>query len=151
MLTIDSGSLDIVGYVGKDDSKKQIMLVFRGSKSIGNVVADAEFAFANCSSCPGCQVHAGFQQGWHVVKDGVMATIKEAMSANPGYEVTATGHSLGSGIATLATADLRNEGIPTTLVRNHLSLDFIMHLLTDYYSSLYLVLRGLVIRHLSTM
>jgi thioesterase domain-containing protein len=37
-------------------------------------------------------------------------------SANPGYKIISTGHSLGAAVATLAAAEFRNQGLSVDLV-----------------------------------
>lgn len=46
----------------------------------------------------------------------MLAAVKTAKAANPGYQVAAVGHSLGAAIADFAAAELRNGGIDVALV-----------------------------------
>ncbi|KAK5274518.1 hypothetical protein LTR96_001119 [Exophiala xenobiotica] len=62
------------------------------------------------SICSGCQAHSGFLDSWNSAKTIVQGAIDGAKSANPSYNIVATGHSLGAALATLAAADLRNSG-----------------------------------------
>lgn len=65
--------------------------------------------------CAGCTVHRGFWLSWLEARRGVLAAIEKARAANPSYSVAVVGHSLGGAIATLAAANLRNNGVPTAL------------------------------------
>jgi alpha-beta hydrolase superfamily lysophospholipase len=65
--------------------------------------------------CKGCTAHSGFWRSWVDARDGVLTAVKSASNSHPGYKVAATGHSLGGAIATLAAAQLRNDGYNVTL------------------------------------
>lgn len=66
--------------------------------------------------CADCTAHDGFWKSWVEARTGVLAAVKTAVNANPNYQLIVTGHSLGGAIATLAAAQLRNDGYSATLV-----------------------------------
>lgn len=108
---------DVTGYVATDPTNKLIVVAFRGSESIVNYIADAEFPLVEAADiCALCQAETGFYTSWEEAKSGVVAAVQSAAAANPDYEVVATGHSLGAAIATLAAANLRNLGLTVGLV-----------------------------------
>ncbi|EAU29425.1 hypothetical protein ATEG_09976 [Aspergillus terreus NIH2624] len=104
---------DTSGYLATDDVRKAVVLAFRGSYSVRNWIADAEFPFADPGLCDGCLAELGFWTSWTNVRDSVMKHLKETMAANPDYELVVVGHSLGAAVATLAAADLRTKGYPS--------------------------------------
>jgi hypothetical protein len=60
------------------------------------------------------QVHQGFQTAYNALADPVTAEIESALAENPDYKLTITGHSLGGGIAAIATAALSGRGHTVT-------------------------------------
>lgn len=110
------GPADATGFVAVDDQNKLIVLAYRGSTSLGNWIGNLNVEFDAFSLCSGCQVHGGFLSSWTASKDQVTTSLTQARAANPGYQVIATGHSLGAAIATLAAADLRQQGFNIALV-----------------------------------
>ncbi|OIW30011.1 lipase [Coniochaeta ligniaria NRRL 30616] len=106
---------DIQGLIAVDPTTKQIVVTFRGSKSVRNWISNIVFAFSDCSLVSGCQVHTGFSAAWGEVSSAVTSGVAAAKKANPGYAVVATGHSLGGAVATLAAAYLRASGTAVDL------------------------------------
>ncbi|KAK3684981.1 Alpha/Beta hydrolase protein [Podospora appendiculata] len=101
---------DVRGVIAVDDTAGLIVVSFRGSVSVRNWITDAVFTQIACDLVPGCLVHAGFFAAWSEVKPAVVAGLKSAVAANPSYKIVTTGHSLGAGLATIATAYLRKSG-----------------------------------------
>ncbi len=66
--------------------------------------------------CSGCTGHWGFWTSWVEARDVVLQAIRTAAAINPGFRIAITGHSLGGAIASLAAAELRNEGYMLALV-----------------------------------
>lgn len=110
------GETDATGFVAVDNVNKLIVLAYRGSTSLANWIGNFNIEFVPFASCSGCSVHAGFFDGWNDSKDQVKTALAQAQANNPGYNIIATGHSLGAAIATLAAAELRSEGYNVALV-----------------------------------
>lgn len=105
-------STGIAGYVSVDDTRREIVFSTRGSHNIRNFITDVLFAKRDCSEfTSGCKMHKGFSDSWNEIKDAATSAIKEAQSANPGYKLVITGHSLGGAVAALGGAYLRKAGI----------------------------------------
>lgn len=116
MLTFHSKlSTDVTGYVAVDETNKLVVTSFRGSSTIENWLTNLAFDFVNTDLCSGCTAHHGFWQSWVDSRDGVLAAIKNVSDTYSGYQLVATGHSLGGAIATLAAAELRKDGYDVAL------------------------------------
>ena len=106
---------DVTGYVAVDKSRSLTVLAFRGSSSVRNFVADADFPVTLTDICDGCTAHQGFWNSWLEARTGVMAALKTAAAANPANRVIVTGHSLGGAIADFAAAEVRKSGVTADL------------------------------------
>ncbi|OJD40793.1 lipase class 3 [Diplodia corticola] len=111
----DSVVTDTTGFVATDSTNSQIVVSFRGSRSIQNWIANFDFATTATTICDGCPAHSGFWNSWSEARSYVVDAIETAKAANPSYQIVATGHSLGGAVATLAAADLRNSGYDVAL------------------------------------
>ncbi|KAL9619142.1 MAG: hypothetical protein Q9160_006231 [Pyrenula sp. 1 TL-2023] len=106
---------DVTGYVAVDHTNSHVVVGFRGSSSLRNYIADLDFPLVPADICAGCLVHDGFWNSWLEARDGVMKAIMSIDDSYPDYSLVVTGHSLGAAIATIAAAQLRNEGHPAAL------------------------------------
>jgi predicted alpha/beta-fold hydrolase len=107
---------DVTGFVATDSTNSLIVVSFRGSISVRNWLTDVDFPTVATDICEGCSACDGFWNSWTEARTGVLAAVKTAKAANPGYQVAAVGHSLGAAIADFAAAELRNGRIDVALV-----------------------------------
>nr|AGR85377.1 feruloyl esterase A [Penicillium chrysogenum] len=106
---IYNAQTDINGWVLRDDSRKEIITVFRGTGSNVNLQLDTNYtpaAFATNPLCKGCFVHGGYYKGWLSVKDQVESLVHQQASQHQDYALTVTGHSLGASMAAITAAQL---------------------------------------------
>ena len=103
----NTAKTDDTGYIAIDKMNKAIMVVFRGSVSEANWVADLQFFEKMTGWCKGCRAHRGFLGAWNEIKSKVAPAIDMQVKKYPNYRVVFTGHSLGAAIATLAAGDMR--------------------------------------------
>lgn len=92
---IYNAQTDINGWVLRDDSRKEIITVFRGTGSNVNLQLDTNYTLASFQTnpnCVGCSVHGGYYLGWVSVKDQVESLVQEQAKKYPGYALTVTGH-----------------------------------------------------------
>ncbi|KAI9814195.1 MAG: hypothetical protein M1827_003361 [Pycnora praestabilis] len=106
---------DVTGYVAVDSTNHLIVVAFRGTESVRNYAADADFPVVATDICSGCTADQGFYNSWLEARAGVIASVQAAAKANPSYSIVATGHSLGAAIADFAAAELRNQGYSVAL------------------------------------
>ncbi|KAE8343091.1 putative feruloyl esterase A [Aspergillus arachidicola] len=106
---IYNAETDINGWVLRDDSRQEIITVFRGTGSDTNLQLDTNYTqapFDTLPQCSGCAVHGGYYVGWISVKDQVEGLIQQQASQYPDYSLVVTGHSLGASMAAITAAQL---------------------------------------------
>ncbi|KAE8391118.1 putative feruloyl esterase A [Aspergillus alliaceus] len=106
---IYNAETDINGWVLRDDSRQEIVTVFRGTGSEKNLQLDTNYTqapFDTLPQCSGCAVHGGYYVGWISVKDQVEYLIQQQASQYPSYSLAITGHSLGASMAAISAAQL---------------------------------------------
>jgi len=101
------------GLVARDDSRREIVVAFRGSKELANVLTDSNLVLAPLVSRGvednEASVHAGFLISYNSVRSMVLRVVREQLDAFPGYVVILTGHSLGGALASLAALSVKSN------------------------------------------
>lgn len=103
---------DTNGFVGVLPSDHSIYVVFRGSESLYNWMANLNADKDKYTVWPecGCKVHSGFQNCTNAVNGEVLAEVKRLAELYPTYAIKTTGHSLGAALAQLTAMMLVKNG-----------------------------------------
>ncbi|KAL0081870.1 lipase [Phycomyces blakesleeanus] len=101
-----SSKYDINGYISRNDKTKVITLVFRGSITKPNFIADIKLIQQDYPPVPGTKVHTGFYEAYMDAQKEILKAMTEQITKYPDYKTVVIGHSLGAGIAVLAGLDL---------------------------------------------
>ena len=94
-------------------------LVFRGTDSLDDWIENAQLEQTDYGLVPGYgKVHKGFHSLYRSMRDEVHAQLAALGSIN---RLWVTGHSLGSGLSTLAVPDLLQAGVSPQLLHYNLA------------------------------
>ncbi|KAF8265526.1 Alpha/Beta hydrolase protein [Lactarius quietus] len=108
------------GFVVRDDTRREIVVVFRGSFELTDVLTDGNLVLVPLMSRGvednEARVHAGFLISYNSVRSVVIRTVREQLEAFPDYVVALAGHSMGGAMAALAALSVRSN-IPSAAVR----------------------------------
>ncbi|KAF9034808.1 Alpha/Beta hydrolase protein [Panaeolus papilionaceus] len=111
---ISDAPTDTQGYIARDDSKKEIVISFRGSTSVADFITDANILFSQfvspgVSAPTGVRVHRGFLKAWNSVAPFVIKTVQAQLKGKKGYSIVTTGHSLGGALSSISAMALREN------------------------------------------
>ncbi|KAF9457133.1 alpha/beta-hydrolase, partial [Collybia nuda] len=124
--TISSLLTDTQGFIVRDDNRKEIVVVFRGSSSATDFLTDASILLTSFTSSGvnapfGTLVHSGFLGGWNSVASSVISTVRSQLAANPTYTIITSGHSLG-GKYTLTLSSIAGVALKQNFPNSNLRL-----------------------------
>ncbi|PFH62548.1 hypothetical protein XA68_13130 [Ophiocordyceps unilateralis] len=110
---------DSCGYIALDRAGPDILVVFRGTYSVTNTIADLSTVPQPYMPYPGpdggrpglectnCSVHTGFFQSWRSARRLVLPELEALKAEYPTAAVQLVGHSLGGAVACLAALELK--------------------------------------------
>ncbi|KAI0047903.1 alpha/beta-hydrolase [Auriscalpium vulgare] len=111
------------GFVVRDDDRKELIVAFRGSQQLQDMVTDSNLVLAPLSShgvppetAASSSVHAGFMIAYNSVSRTVISAVREELDVYPDYTVIVTGHSMGGSLASIASLSLK-VNLPEANVR----------------------------------
>ncbi|KAL5510976.1 hypothetical protein ACEPAG_3695 [Sanghuangporus baumii] len=111
--TFDESSTNTQGYIARDDTRKEIIVAFRGSIQLQDFVTDLTAWLVDFSSpgvstegISGVQVHDGFLTAFNSVASSIISTVSSELEAHSDYSLVSTGHSLGGALASLGGVSL---------------------------------------------
>ncbi|KAJ0418727.1 Alpha/Beta hydrolase protein [Aspergillus carlsbadensis] len=114
----NDNATDTQATLFQDDDAGELIIAYRGTSAPADLDSDLQFLLvpltAEGTDCSACRVHQGFQTAYNAIADPVTSEIESALSSHPNYKLTITGHSLGGGIAAIATAALTGLGHTVT-------------------------------------
>ncbi|KAN0116380.1 alpha/beta-hydrolase [Russula decolorans] len=109
------------GFVVRDDRRREIVVAFRGSHELANMVTDGNLVLIPLVS-RGIEknntalVHAGFLISYNSVRAVVVHVVRDQLLAYPNYTVVISGHSLGGALASIAALSVKSN-FPSAAVR----------------------------------
>ncbi|KAI0279341.1 Alpha/Beta hydrolase protein [Russula aff. rugulosa BPL654] len=109
------------GFVVRDDRRQEIVVAFRGSHELADMVTDGNLVLIPLVSRGieknnTASVHAGFLISYNSVRAVVVHVVRDQLLAFPNYTVVISGHSLGGSLASIAAVSVKSN-IPSAAVR----------------------------------
>jgi len=114
-MVINGQEFDEEGFIGYRSIDETIYIVFRGSYSLLNWLADLSFITTGYPFCERCRVHLGFFRYEQAIIKTVIDHVHYLTEKFPNYAVVVTGHSLGAACAALTAADMIHAGINASI------------------------------------
>ncbi|GAO15631.1 uncharacterized protein UV8b_04812 [Ustilaginoidea virens] len=115
--TFDNEGTDTQATLFHDYDAAEVIIAFRGTSTPQDLDTDLDFELVPLSvvgaNCPNCKVHRGFQTAYNSIADQIAPEIRAELE-HSGSRLVVTGHSLGGGLAALATASLIGQGFKVT-------------------------------------
>ncbi|KAI8323784.1 alpha/beta-hydrolase [Martensiomyces pterosporus] len=102
------------GYVARNDRTNEIIVAFRGTKTLDDVWSDAKAVTTDWAGAgSGAKVHTGFNNAYKSAANDILTTIRDIRHTHPNHSIVFVGHSYGGAQASLAAADFvyKNEGL----------------------------------------
>ncbi|KAF9465517.1 Alpha/Beta hydrolase protein [Collybia nuda] len=103
---------DTQAFVAVDESRKEIIVAFRGSESWKDFWTDAKIlllpmivqynATHNLNVPKDVRVHRGFLNVYNTISNELAIFVRDELKRNPEYSIVTTGHSLGGALASLS-------------------------------------------------
>jgi len=101
------------GFIARDDTRKEIVVSYRGSIQLQDFLTDVEILLVPFSSpgvssaqANGVTAHQGFLTAYNSVAQVVISTVAAQLKQHPSYILVSTGHSLGASIASIGGISL---------------------------------------------
>jgi len=109
------------GFVARDDTRQEIVVVFQGSHELADIITDGNLVLVPLVSRGieknnSASVHAGFLVSYNSVRAVVVDVVRGQLRAFPDYRVVIAGHSLGGSLASLAALSVKSN-LPSARVR----------------------------------
>lgn len=115
---LDTSTYDVAAYIAlitKDNTnaplhKPMIILGFRGTSNVQEMLLDVQGWQTNCSSVginhTNCLIHEGFSKGFNAMRTTVSTILKDMTDKNPSAAIRIVGHSLGGALAAAFAPDI---------------------------------------------
>ncbi len=79
---------DVEGYIGYLPSDSSILVVFRGTDSLRNIIMDADATSSDYEvvpECSGCKVHSGFYEAANAVWGHLYQEVTRLQALHPDF------------------------------------------------------------------
>jgi hypothetical protein len=112
--TFGNSGTSTQGLVARDDGRKQIVVAFRGTSDLIDLLTDVKFFLlplkaSGVSNVGSATAHSGFMDAYNSVADNVFRIVGAQAQAHPDYSIVVTGHSLGGALASIASLGLKGK------------------------------------------
>ncbi|RKO82748.1 Alpha/Beta hydrolase protein [Blyttiomyces helicus] len=86
-------------FIGVDNERQNIVVSFRGTiQTVADWLNDFDAVFVSADYLvSGALISQGMSKAYESVREKVTASLQDYVSANPGFTISFTGHSLGGG------------------------------------------------------
>lgn len=109
-----NADLDTQMTLFRDDSRRELVLAFPGTASLGDIVTDISVGMVPATmkgvNCPACRVHEGVLKSFNAIEPATERVLDTAIAAYPSYSLIITGYSLGAALAKYAYASFQSQG-----------------------------------------
>jgi len=112
--TVENTTYGTLGFFAVDDTRKEIILAYRGSFNLPNIIADATLVQYSIDDTD-IRVHTGSYIAQQSLISQVRGKLDLLIAAKPGYRVIVTGHSLGGSMASLTMFQFKYYGLYTRI------------------------------------
>ncbi|KAI7883112.1 alpha/beta-hydrolase [Lichtheimia hyalospora FSU 10163] len=110
--TFTTKKYDSNAMVVRDDKRKEVVAVFRGTDSLTGWIAGFTILLVSYPPVKGAYVHKGFYETYMDVADQVTSVVLDQAKNYPDYNIAVTGHSLGGAMSMFGAMDLYQRGVP---------------------------------------
>ncbi|EMF14093.1 alpha/beta-hydrolase [Sphaerulina musiva SO2202] len=98
----------------RDDSRRELILTFPGTASLGDLVTDISAVMVPATikgvNCTACLVHGGVLKSFNAIQPATQSVLDTAIAAYPSYKLILAGHSLGAALTKYAYASFKSQG-----------------------------------------
>lgn len=98
----------------RDDSRRELILTFPGTASLGDLVTDISAVMVPATikgvNCTACLVHGGVLKSFNAIQPATQSVLDTAIAAYPSYTLILAGHSLGAALTKYAYASFKSQG-----------------------------------------
>ena len=119
MKLIQNDSKDSQAIIGYDQALDSIVISYRGTYNLSNIISDAKFLkdpLTDLIACSGCKVHTGFKSGFDSLEIKMQEDLKSIQDLHSNAKIIVTGHSYGGALASLKAISLEKSGYKVSLI-----------------------------------
>ncbi|KAF9456127.1 Alpha/Beta hydrolase protein [Collybia nuda] len=114
--TVIYGLASGAGYIAVDDTKREYIIAYHGTKSVNDIMDDlkitlSSFSVSGITVPEAVMIHTGFRDVYFRNKrhDILINLLTKEFERNSGYSIVTTGHSLGGALASISGVILHRK------------------------------------------